>query len=50
MADSDRILIVDDERSLREFLEILLRKDGHDVTIAGGGQQAIDALFGARNQ
>ncbi len=44
MADSDRILIVDDERSLREFLEILLRKDGHDVTIAGGGQQAIDAL------
>jgi two-component system response regulator PilR (NtrC family) len=25
------ILVVDDERSMREFLEILLRKQGHDV-------------------
>ena len=44
MAESARILIVDDERSLREFLEILLRKDGYDVTIAGGGAEAIAAL------
>jgi len=29
------ILVVDDERSMREFLEILLRKDGYDVEVAG---------------
>jgi two-component system, NtrC family, response regulator PilR len=28
------ILIVDDERSMREFLEILLRKEGHEVSAA----------------
>ena len=27
-----RILVVDDERSMREYLEILLRKAGHQVT------------------
>ena len=29
-----RILVVDDERSMREFLEILLTKQGHEVAIA----------------
>lgn len=29
-----RILIVDDERSMREYLEILLRKGGHEVRTA----------------
>jgi len=28
------ILVVDDEQSMREFLEILLRKQGHEVTTA----------------
>ena len=36
-----RILIVDDEQSLREFLEILLRKAGHDVTTASSGEAAV---------
>jgi len=44
MADYNRILIVDDERSLREFLEIFFRKGGYDVTLAEGGQEAV-ALF-----
>jgi DNA-binding response OmpR family regulator len=26
----DRILIVDDERDMRELLEIMLRKEGYD--------------------
>ena len=26
-----KLLVIDDERSLREFLEILLVKEGHDV-------------------
>ena len=29
-----RILVVDDEESIREFLEIMLRKEGYEVTVA----------------
>ncbi|MCJ8275973.1 MAG: sigma-54-dependent Fis family transcriptional regulator [Bdellovibrionales bacterium] len=39
-----RILVVDDEESIREFLDIMLRKEGYDVTCAEDGQQAIDTL------
>ena len=39
-----RILVVDDERSMREMLGILLRRDGHDLTIAESGRQAIELL------
>lgn len=41
-----RILVVDDEESMREFLRILLEKEGHDVATAEDGEaglkQAID--------
>ena len=30
-APAARILVVDDERSMREMLGILLRREGHDV-------------------
>lgn len=36
------ILIVDDERSMREFLKILLEKNGHSVETAADGQSALD--------
>jgi two-component system, NtrC family, response regulator PilR len=39
-----RILIVDDERSMREMLAILLRREGHDVVVAENGRGAIDCL------
>lgn len=39
-----RILVVDDEESIREFLEIMLRKEGYEVTCAEDGQKAIDVL------
>lgn len=39
-----RILVVDDEESIREFLNIMLKKEGYDVTCVEDGQQAIDAL------
>ena len=48
MVDAARILIVDDERSLREFLEIFLRKEGYTVTTAAGGQPAVDFVAGGR--
>ncbi|MEZ4269755.1 MAG: sigma-54 dependent transcriptional regulator [Myxococcota bacterium] len=44
MTDAARILIVDDERSLREFLEIFLRKEGYEVSLASNGRDAINRL------
>jgi two-component system, NtrC family, response regulator PilR len=39
-----RILVVDDERSMQEFLEILLRREGYDVTCVGDVAGALLAL------
>ncbi|MBL4632236.1 MAG: sigma-54-dependent Fis family transcriptional regulator [Kofleriaceae bacterium] len=39
-----RILVVDDERSMREFLGICLKRSGHEVSVAESGQQASDVL------
>ena len=38
------ILVVDDERSMREFLEILLQRMGHEVRVADGGAAGIAEL------
>ncbi|MBC7753287.1 MAG: sigma-54-dependent Fis family transcriptional regulator [Moraxellaceae bacterium] len=40
-----RILVVDDEESIREFLEIMLKKEGYEVTTAEDGQKAKDVLL-----
>ena len=37
-----RILVADDERSMREFLEILLVKEGHEVVLAESVPRSID--------
>ena len=39
-----RILVVDDERSMQEFLEILLRREGYDVVAASSAEEALLAL------
>jgi len=39
-----RILVVDDEPSMREMLRIVLRKDGYDVLLASNGREALDLL------
>ena len=39
-----RILVVDDEESIREFLEIMLKKEGYEVTTAEDGAKAKDIL------
>jgi two-component system response regulator PilR (NtrC family) len=39
-----RILVVDDERSMRELLAIVLRREGYEVLLAEDGQAAIDLL------
>ncbi len=39
-----RILVVDDERSMREMLQIVLRREGYEVLLAENGRAAIDML------
>ncbi len=39
-----RILIVDDEPSMREMLGIVLRRDGYEVLIAANGTEAMEQL------
>ncbi len=39
-----KILIVDDEQSMRDFLAIMLKKDGHEVVTAGNGTDALKAI------
>src|SRR5690349_18732259 len=39
-----RILVVDDERSMRELLAIVLRREGYEVLLAENGKSAVDLL------
>ena len=39
-----RILVVDDERSIRELLAIVLRREGYEVLLAENGRAAISLL------
>src|SRR5687767_202176 len=39
-----RILVVDDEPSMRDMLRIVLRRDGYDVVVAENGREALGVL------
>jgi two-component system response regulator PilR (NtrC family) len=39
-----RILVVDDEASMRDMLRIVLRRDGYDVRVAPDGRAALEML------
>jgi two-component system, NtrC family, response regulator PilR len=39
-----RILVVDDERSMRELLAIVLRREGYEVLLAENGRTAVSLL------
>jgi two-component system, NtrC family, response regulator PilR len=39
-----RILVVDDERSMRELLSIVLKREGYDVLLAENGRAAVAVL------
>ncbi len=38
---ADHVMVVDDELSMREFLKILLERDGYSVTTAASGEEAV---------
>jgi two-component system, NtrC family, response regulator PilR len=40
---TDRLLVVDDEPSMREFLEIMLSQEGYQVTLAASGEEGFKA-------
>ncbi len=42
-----RILVVDDELSMREFLSILLEREGYDVAVAGSAEEALRMMESA---
>jgi len=40
----EKILVVDDEQSLREVLSIMLKRTGYAVTSVADGEEAIELL------
>ena len=43
-AGKPRILVADDEASMRDMLRIVLRREGYDVLVAESGREAIECL------
>src|SRR5262245_42130339 len=43
-AGTSRVLVVDDERSMRELLTIVLKREGHEVLVAEDGRAALEIL------
>ena len=37
----DKILVADDEQSMREFLDIMLKKEGYKVSLAPNGEEVV---------
>ena len=44
MVVKDKILVVDDEPSIRKYLQTLLEVDGYDVETVGSGREAISRI------
>ncbi len=45
MSDKKKILVVDDEPGIRDFLEMYLRRRGYYVVTCADGQQALDLVL-----
>ncbi|MGO9642761.1 MAG: sigma-54-dependent transcriptional regulator [Candidatus Acidiferrales bacterium] len=44
MSDKEKILVVDDEPSIRKYLQTLLEVDGYVVDAVGSGQEALEKV------
>jgi len=40
----DKILVADDEQSMREFLDIMLTKEGYKVSLASNGEEVVKLI------
>ena len=40
----DKILVADDEQSMREFLDIMLKKEGYKVSLAPNGEEVLKLI------
>src|SRR6266852_3827653 len=47
MADKEKILVVDDEPSIRKYLQTLLEVDGFDVAAVSSGKEALERIGNA---
>ena len=43
---AEKILVVDDEQSMTQFLGIVLRKEGYQVTVSSNGKDALEKVRG----
>ncbi len=43
-AGRGRILVIDDEFSIREIVRLVLEKQGYEVAVAGDGQEAVEVF------
>ena len=41
---AEKILVVDDEQSMTQFLGIVLRKEGYQVTVTNNGKDALEKV------
>jgi two-component system, chemotaxis family, chemotaxis protein CheY len=48
MPDQPEVLVVDDERSMRELLSDVLEAEGYAVQVAENGQRALEILASSR--
>jgi len=44
----ERILVVDDEKSMCQFLSIMLRKEGYQITAVSSGKKAVESVKNQR--
>jgi len=44
MSDKERVLVVDDEPSIRKYLQTLLEVDGYNVTAVASGPEALESV------
>ena len=40
----EKILVVDDEKGMRDFLGLVLKKEGYYVAVASDGEEAVKIL------
>ncbi len=44
--ETKKVLVVDDEESMRHMLSLILKREGYEVLTAGGGQEALALVDG----